>query len=859
MKTAVLLFLSFSLGIKSFSQVINFDWAKSLDRRTGWSFDETYLIGVDAAKNVYIAGNFRNTMDMDPGPPVFSLSCQWDNVFIIKLDPTGNFIWGKQLGGDRFTTCRSLFVDPAGNIYTTGFFGGTTDFDPGPGVFNLTAIYPSIPDDNAIFISKLDTDGNFKWAKQIGGTAPENTGYSIWVDPLGNVFTTGYFIGVTDFDPGPGVFNLGVSGRTDAFISKLDNDGNFQFAKIFHGNNLCEGRYIRTDGAGNIYVSGNFSGTVDFDPGPGVYNLQQLNGSDPYICKLDPSGNFIWAKKDIGGGAIAIDASQNIICFNGPVSKYDINGDPVWTKLCGGLPATPYQCSNLVLDAAGNIYTSGMFRYTQDFDPGPGVYTMTSAIGASRGDAFLCRWDPDGNFVWARSFGGYGDDYVTSIAVDASGSIYSSGVYVFTVDFDPGPGVYNMTPGINGGGFFIHKMSRCVNATSAVMNATACNSYTLNNTTYTHSGTYTQSLLNAAGCDSLITLHLVISGSDSTFSVSACDNYTWHNQTYTASGIYNDTIININGCDSILRLNLTIKNKPVSVISTSICEGQNYFGHSLPGVYTDNFTAANGCDSTRTVNLNVRSKSYSSFTQTICGGQNYWGHTSTGIYVDTLNSATGCDSLRTLNLVVNPQYRISETKNICTGQSYAGHSVSGVYTDSLHSVAGCDSIRILTLNVAEKPHPYLGAGMELCPGDSVKLNPGIFSTYLWQDGFTGAVFTVHQPGIYAVTVTNSCGGDSARVYIKERICDIYFPTAFTPNHDGKNDEFKILNGYNLSQYHLAVYNRYGQLIFETDDYLKGWTGNFNQQPSDAGAYPWICTYRQSGVSKILKGTIILLR
>jgi len=194
-----------------------------------------------------------------------------------------NFEWAKQLGGVSSDVGSSIAVDAFGNVYTTGYFQGTADFDPGPGAFNLTSA-----GGGDIFISKLDASGNFVWAKQMGGTS-EDVGYSIAVDASGNVFTTGYFEGTADFDPGPGTFNLTSAGNTDIFISKLDASGNFVWAKQLGGTDYDSGVSIALDTSGNVYTTGWFQGTVDFDPGPGTFNLTSAGNSDIFVHKMSQS------------------------------------------------------------------------------------------------------------------------------------------------------------------------------------------------------------------------------------------------------------------------------------------------------------------------------------------------------------------------------------------------------------------------------------------------------------------------------------------------------------------------------------------------------------------------------------------
>lgn len=293
-------------------------------------------------------------------------------------------------------------------------------------------------------------------------------------------------------------------------------------------------------------------------------------------------------------------------------------------------------------------------------------------------------------------------------------------------------------------------------------------------------------------------------------------------------------------------------------IDTSICKGQNYAGYTIGGIYIDTVVNANGC-SVRTINLKIKPVSFSSVTQSICEGQNYSGHNTSGIYIDTLVATNGCDSIRTLHLSVKPRSGFSITQMICYGQTYLGHSAAGTYIDTLIASNGCDSIQTLQLIVLPKPSTYLGADTTLCNGDSLKLYPGQFTTYSWQDGSAQSHFTVKQPGLYSVVVTNNCGTARDEIIIKEGICDIYFPTAFTPNNDGKNDQFKILGAININNYHLLVYNRWGQKVFETNDAAKGWTGSFKGQLQETGVYVWRCNFKRSGIDRYMKGIVVLLR
>ncbi len=165
------------------------------------------------------------------------------------------------------------------------------------------------------------------------------------------------------------------------------------------------------------------------------------------------------------------------------------------------------------------------------------------------------------------------------------------------------------------------------------------------------------------------------------------------------------------------------------------------------------------------------------------------------------------------------------------------------------------------LTVIGDPHPVLPDQLSLCINDTLQLNPGKFDLYRWQDGSAQPVFTVHGPGLYSVTVGNSCGTSLASVNVSQISCVFLFPSAFTPDGNGTNDLFRVLHSSRLQEFHLAVFNRWGQKVFDTTDPDKGWNGTVNGQTADAGTYVWHCELMKiNDKSKTrLTGTVLLIR
>ena len=149
----------------------------------------------------------------------------------LAWSPTTPEIAVAKFGGTLTDQSYSIVVDSSGNVYTTGRFNGTADFDPGPGTANLVS-----SGSTDVFVSKLNSAGELVWVKQLGGTSTAGDfSESVAVDSSGNVYTTGWFNGTADFDPGAGTANLVSAGNSDVFVSKLDSTGTFVWAKQLSG------------------------------------------------------------------------------------------------------------------------------------------------------------------------------------------------------------------------------------------------------------------------------------------------------------------------------------------------------------------------------------------------------------------------------------------------------------------------------------------------------------------------------------------------------------------------------------------------------------------------------------------------
>jgi hypothetical protein len=271
------------------------------------------------------------------------------------------------------------------------------------------------------------------------------------------------------------------------------------------------------------------------------------------------------------------------------------------------------------------------------------------------------------------------------------------------------------------------------------------------------SGIYYDSLLTSEGCDSVIVLNLTVHPTyQFNIQASICDNetYNFNGTILTQTGVYTDSLETVNGCDSVITLFLLVRPTYLVNISEEICEGESFqfAGQTLTqaGVYTDSLTSQFGCDSVIVLNLTVNPVFTSTLNEEICGGGSFDFHgtllTQSGQYVDTLESTDGCDSVVILNLTVLPSFTMEINAAICDNESYDFHGLvlteAGQYVDTLTTAEGCDSVIILNLIV----HPTYLTQIEvsICGG----------GTY----DFHGQELT--ESGIYFDTLSSQFGCDS---------------------------------------------------------------------------------------------------
>ncbi len=305
-----------NIFVSQFDADGNLHWVRNWGPSDGGA--EGYSVAVDGSNNVYVAGDFSGSGayfnpwgsgDQDwhdnygtpPRPP-------WAfDAYISKFDVNGSWQWSRTWGGEGYDDGPAVVVDGAGNVYSAGMYASIEiDFDPGPGVVNLPAHDSGFVVD--VFLSKFDADGNFLWVKTWGGQGTDDVAGTMIVDTAGNLYVGGRFASVNcDFNPWGQADLHSTHGGHDAWLSKFDASGTFQWAKTWGGTDWDTTTGLAVDGANNLYVAGAYSSTtpVDFDPDPAITETCSTNGvRDAFLSRFDagPTGTFQWAKCLGGSG-----------------------------------------------------------------------------------------------------------------------------------------------------------------------------------------------------------------------------------------------------------------------------------------------------------------------------------------------------------------------------------------------------------------------------------------------------------------------------------------------------------------------------------------------------------------------------
>jgi len=431
----------------------------------GGYYSDAQDIAMGTDGSIVVTGMYTQSIDLDPGPGEDLHLSPNRGCYVSKFTPPGDFNWGVSIDSSGEIFSNRVAVDNDDNIYISGIFYATCDFDPGPGVYEMSPTTLK----NA-FMMSLNANGEFRWAVRLGDLSNYDI-EDISVNGSNEVVTTGEFYDLADFDPSPtNEYILESYGESDIFVSIFNADGSWLWAGRVGSSGSDVGNSVNFDNQDNIYIVGGFTGIVDFDPSPNPLDkaLRESNGgADAFLLSLEPNGNYRWA--ETWGGAngdwsngVASGPSGEIAVAGTFAGTADFNPDPLvseeyssmgnydaflsmfntageyqWAKVWGD--SEDDYAYNVCFDTNARIAVGGNFIGDNvDFDPGSGT-----AVRSSNGslDGYVSLFEPDGNFILVNSFGGLYDELIGGMTFGPGNVLYTVGGFRSTTDFNPGVGV----------------------------------------------------------------------------------------------------------------------------------------------------------------------------------------------------------------------------------------------------------------------------------------------------------------------------------------------------------------------------------------------------------------------------------
>lgn len=707
----------------------------------GTLLEEGGQCAVDKNGSVYLGGTTRSTTNISGGGFQNTKNTARDG-FLVKFNPNGTRAWGSYYGGEQDDYGNSVCVDTQLNVYLSGFTYSTSGISSG-------GFQNSFGGSNDAYLVKFNTAGSRLWGTYYGGTNGDYGPHCI-TDKFNNVYLSGYTLSTAGI-AAAGLFNTS-KGNIEGFIVKFNPSGTRFWASYYGGSNDDYLLSSVPDGFGNVYYSGQTLSSTQISSGGhqntyggagDVFLVKMSEDPIPYIEIFSNKGDticqgdsVIFTRSDVNGGS-------------NPRYRWFRNNVMVDTTISykgGGFNTGDSVKCLLISNAPGLLYDSA-WSIAVRFFVHPKKFTTLNIQ--------ICK--PQTYFFKSQNrntTGTYRDTLASSKGCDSIitlnltmkdtssffffDTICSNQSYFFNGAPRTTSGIYKDTlVNSNVCDSFLYLNLFVKTTTSKTIDTSICskNPYFFNGFFRTVSGTYLDTLINAKGCDSFITLNLTIkSNSSKTIDTAICNGkaYWFKGQNRTTTGTYRDTLVNSIGCDSFVILNLSIKALSFTNLNATICDNQSYVFKSIPrttaGIYRDTLTNAAGCDSIITLTLTVNARSYKTIFDTICSNKTYFfdgnNLSTSGTYYDTLLNNKNCDSIITLNLFVKNTSNQIINQTICSNTSYffngLPRTTSGTYLDTLINSQGCDSF--LTLNLSVNSISTNLLNREICLGDSLLFN-----------------------------------------------------------------------------------------------------------------------------------------
>ena len=543
--------------------------------------------------------------------------------------------------------CNDVTVSKnTGYIYATGYFTASADFPNGPDTLTVTSF------NNCAYVAKYNVYGDIIWLKTLpSSTNGKSKGNGIAVDANDNVIVVGDFNGSIDFDPADSTENIQTATNSDAFIWKLDLDGNFQWVKRVNSSYEVAAYGVTADTSNNIVFSGLYSNSASM---PGAFSLSD-NDNRGYICKLDSAGNYQWVNSltdvpgDIYPSNVRADADNNYYVTGayvqnssptiGFLQKVSTNGQDSWRVELGNPSGVGF--INDVVCSPYGVFVCGSFKNQASIGGAVGSHFVTSNGNYFDALAFKLNRE-NGQPIWSTTFGSSSDDYGSAIHTDANGNVYVAGRFRGTANYANIP---QATLTANGSDAYVWKLD------------------------YTGEGIGGYSLTN--GVDDEITTSAICTATDGAIYVAGrsygttdFDHDLIDMEEHTAYGYSDGYLHRTTDCDAFLQ---------PATQQLFFCQGDSIevngeFYDEPQLITTDSLTSHWGCDSILTVQLSNHPNAEYAF-YSLCHGDSITITAGlvfeAGEYGTDYISSHGCDS--SLVEVVDwiPSSHTFEYYNLC--------------------------------------------------------------------------------------------------------------------------------------------------------------------------------------------------
>ncbi len=862
--------------------------------------------------NVYLAGLFSGTMDLDPSAATYSITSNGEtDIFLACYTSSGSFLWGLHVGGNSYDGALSMAADKDNNVVIAGFFSGQhVDFDPlSTGIYlnDMGVIGPVLTTAGDGFVAKYTPTGKCAWAIDLGDSSVFDVAEGVGVDEKGSVYVGGDFHYTMNIDPAGSTILNALTGT--AYLVKYDAAGHLVWGFNFGGggNGGVDNAVwdIKSDGKGSIYLAGCYQNTSNFSSTPVLGSTLANSGVyDGFLAKYDTAGKFIYVVSMNGAGndeatSLAFDTAGNVyvtgytasssLTFDPSVNTLTTQGHGLHTNMflakytAQGAYMWGHVTGNNLDDAVGacvgvyknSLYCTGYFHDTVDFDPSAATAYLSSN---GQADMYLCKYDLDGNYICGFNVGSGGNDEGRHLALDTAGYIYTCGQFTgINTNFSPGPVPVPLS--VRGGGdAYVVKYNWLLPPVAPkgyLTGDTICFGDTAHLTFTATAGTSPYTIL-----------------------------YTHNNVTDTVWYVHSGQQIDIPSPQT------TTRYKLILIMSSGNCDPPGYVDttatilvHPLPVITISNDTTV--CPG-KAVRLHVT------------GGDGcYWlgsGIDSPAIAYQNVIAVQTCiykvvvtDSLKCRDtgvVAVNVFPALFATQGpqvvICSGDTaqlkatgadsylwYPDTLLTGATTaqpkawpkqDMIYTVAMTEHIcgRTDTLSVQvmvnQLPDVHITEAHDVdCGKKGGMMTVAGAKKYIWypstnNDSISGPSVEVRPEitTLYYVVGTddNDCSNrDSTNINVfYNGTGRLYAPTAFTPNDDGKNDCFRVNIPGIVTAYQFLIYNRWGQVVYATYVYGDCWDGKFQGVPQDMGTYFYSYKGTSSSCGSIAgKGDFQLIR